>query len=354
MPDVNVLEGFAMVWASLALGVTLTALVRRRRPARSTGVDLTGTVVLRPIDSPTQQELLNLAEPVPAGVRQIVLCPFRPRLAAGVEWLASDPPVANRKLGHLQYAFAALRLPFERVVIVDGDVRIDEALLTNLVGGLDEGAAAAWAAPRPEAGGLARGVLVQSLHSFDVLAAIGPAPQAMCGKAVALGADAVEVLRTMPACAGEDLELSSRLHARGLPIKLAGQARIPGRAAGQLQRFTRWMQVLRAHRPGLFPAVPVFFACTPLLLPLAAVSGDVLTASIVAAVLVARTVVAALAERTEASPQAPWWWLAGEVVLLVAWVGALLRGGRVVWRGRTLELGPGGSISTPVLRPTAP
>lgn len=338
------LSGFTLAWALLALGVTLTALWRwRRRPAQERGWE-GGALLLRPIDAPSPQELENLNASLPAGVRQVVLCPFRPRLDARVEWLPSDPPSGNRKLGHVKYALDVLPRAGGRVLIIDGDVRVDDALVSSLLGALDAGADAAWASPRPAEAGLARGVLVQSLHSFDVLEAIGPGPAAMCGKALALGPAALEVLRGLPDCVGEDLELSARLHQRGLSVVLAGHAHLPGATGAPLQRFTRWMQVLRAHRPGLFPAVPLLFACTPVLLALSVWSGDVVVGAAALLVALARTVVAARAERALPGRRAAMWWLAAEALLLVAWVSALVRGKTVTWRGRTLQLAPGGAL----------
>ncbi|MFT3708841.1 MAG: glycosyltransferase [Archangium sp.] len=340
----SALSAFTVAWALLALGVTLTVLLKARRRPNSAYVARRGVFLLRPIDSPSAQELENLNAPLPPGVRQVVLCPFRLRVAEGVEWLPSDPPSGNRKLGHVKYALDVLG-PRETVVVIDGDVRVDEALLASLLGALDAGADAAWAAPQPQRAGLERGVLVQSLHSFDALAAISPAPMTMCGKAVALGPKAVEVLRALPDCVGEDLELASQLHQRGLTVELAGRALLPGSAGAPLQRFTRWMQVLRAHRPFLFPAVPIFFACTPVLLGASAWTLEPVVVAVTAAVLIARTFVAWRAERAAASTLAPVWWLGAEGLLLVAWVGALVRGRTVIWRGRRLQLTPGGALA---------
>ena len=44
----------------------------------------------------------------------------------------------------------------------------------------------------------------------------------------------------------------------------------------------------------------------------------------------------------------PLWWFPAELLLLVTWVAAMLRGGSVEWRGRTLRLGAGG-VLTPMV-----
>lgn len=240
--------------------------------------------------------------------------------------------------------------PLHRVLVIDADVCVDEALLDQLLGALDEGADASWAAPWLEASGAARGLLVQSMHSFEVLDAISPSPRPLCGKALALGPAALEVFRALPDCVGEDLELGVRLTERQLTLKLAGRARVPGAAApwrDSLARFTRWMQVLRAHRPTLFPFVPLLFASTPLLLVGALVSHAL---PVLLAVLVLMTARTWLAARLDDAPRrSAWWWLAGEVLLLAAWLGSFARGRVVLWRGRRLLLGQGG-VLIPALR----
>lgn len=341
-------------WALLATGATVTALARVRRRTPRAG-SFSDVIVLRPVDAPSPTELANLSAPLLRGVRQIVLSPFRPRLTSHVEWLPSDPTMKNRKLGHLRYALEVLRREAleegrsepRRIVIVDADVSIDEALLAGLLSEVDEGHDAAWAAPRPEAAGAVRGLLVQSLHSFDALDAISSNPRAVCGKAIALGPLGIDVLGKLPDCVGEDLELAIQLHRRGGSLRLAGHARMPAATdlRSALARFTRWMQVLRAHRPVLFPTVPLLFACTPLLAIAALASRDPMVIGAAALLVFARVALAARAERLDGDPRLAIWWLAGEVLLLAAWARALVRGARIEWRGRELVLGQGGVLT---------
>lgn len=66
-------------WALIALGVTVTALVRVRRVKSHPRRAARGPVlVLRPVDAPSAQELENLRAPLPPGFRHVVLSPFRP------------------------------------------------------------------------------------------------------------------------------------------------------------------------------------------------------------------------------------------------------------------------------------
>jgi len=325
------------LWAVTAAAFTAVALVRlaRRRPAPPGARPARGVVLLRPVDAAAPGELENLGTRL-EGVEQIVVSP-RP-LGPG-RHLASDPPAHNRKLGHLK---AALRqLPEARgraVLVADADVAVDGALVDALLAAIDAGAALAWAAPHPTTRGFSRGLLVQSLHSFEVLGVMSPGAATVCGKAMALSPAAAEALLALPDCIGEDLELSRALDRRGLKVVPAGRALMPLGDRGVLARFTRWMQVLKAHRPALFPAVPLLFACTPVLLVLGALTG---AGAAVAALVALRLVAAAALERRVALHVE---WLLAEGLLLACWLGALARGRRVRWRGRDLKLGEHGAL----------
>lgn len=324
------------VWAAVAIGFTVTAMVKVRRTEalRRTRDDVVALV--RPVDAPTPVELQNLRA-VPSGVQQYVLSPVP---GSGDSWLMSDPHGFNRKLGHVHAALKHLGST-QPVLIVDADVEVDDALVSSLLAGLERGHALAWAAPAPQSSGVERGLLVQSTHSFEVLDAISPGASPLCGKAMALSPAALDALRALPDCVGEDLELSEALHRKGLTTTLVGRARLPGRRSvtASFARFTRWMQVLRAHRPALFPSIPFLFAATPLLLVAAVTVDDWVLRALVATLMVARLF---LATSLEQRPSA--WWLAGEALLLVSWLNALMLGSRVVWRGRVLHIGAGGQL----------
>lgn len=345
-------------WAALAAGFSMVALWRlwrqeappRRRVRRRPHV-----LLLRPVDAPTPLELENLAAPIDyAGpLTHAVLSPFRPRLqSANVRWLPSDPLTKNRKVGHLAYGFAALpREPDTVVLAVDADVRVDGALVTSLVDALQDGAALASASPRPEAGQslgacTVRGLLVQTHHSFEVLDVMSAGAKAVCGKALALSPAAAAELARLADCIGEDLELSQVLHERGLEVRLCdAPALVPQPATvplrGVLERFTRWMQVLRAHRPALFPTVPLFFAPTPLLMVLASIVATPELAVALCALVAGRI---ALANRLDRRPGLRFEWLLAEVLLLAAWFTALRAGRTVHWRGRRFTLVGGGRM----------
>lgn len=338
-------------WLVIATLFTWVTLFRLRPPARTPAPALrTKVLLLRPFDGPTEREVKNLSDPLPPGVRQVVLAPFRPPSVVRGEWLFSDPPSGNRKVGHLTYALATVPREREVVVCADADVRVTEALLGSLVAPVLEGAGLCTAAPAPEgavdlAGHALRGLLSRTHHAFIALDAMAAGAPAVSGKVMALGPAALEELPRLVNCIGEDLELSRRLHARGHRVALAEvQARTP--AASQtlgaaVQRITRWMQVLRAHRPALYPSIPLLFAPTLPLATFAAWSGSSVLLGLAAALFLSRT---ALSVRLSGfSASALWEWLAGEALLLVSFVHSLVLKD-IVWRGRRLAVSAGGLI----------
>lgn len=335
--------------ATLFTLVTIVRLGRREVRPRSAPVDLK-VLLLRPFDAPTPREVQNLAAPLPPGVRQLVLAPFRPPDVVQGEWLFSDPPCGNRKAGHLAYALATVAHEGEVVISVDADVRVTAALLESLSEPLLAGAALCTAAPAPDraldvAGHAIRGLLLRTHQAFTALAAMAAGAPAVCGKAMALGRPAIDELPRLVNCIGEDLELARRLHARGHRVALAEELALtpaaPQTLTAAAQRIMRWMQVLRAHRPLLYPSVPLLFAPTLPLVVLAALSGQPGLYVGAAALVLART---GLSLRLAGATVPAWWeWLAGEALLLIAFLSSLLVRD-VIWRGRRLELRPGGLI----------
>jgi ceramide glucosyltransferase len=194
--------------------------------------------------------------------------------------------------------------------------------------------------------------------------------KAVCGKALGLSTRAVDELRALADHIGEDLELSKRLHARGLDVALCEVPALvpmaPGTWGAALARFTRWMQVLGSHRPGLYPTVPLLFTPTWPLLVLSLLTGSKWLSAGVAGLLAVRTLLSwRLTVLTTSTPPLPlgegWgegqgtWsntprhvaldWLLGEARLLAAFLSSLVRPPRVTWRGRTYAVHSGGRMS---------
>jgi ceramide glucosyltransferase len=369
---------FVTTWAIVAALFSAVAVYRLRVWKRSEPTRRLRrrphVLLIRPVDAPTSLELENLATPIdyPGELTQVVVSPFRPRLAsANVRWLSSDPLARNRKVGHIAYALATLRsessgpreettderpdaltgTPDQVVLCIDADVRVDAALVTALVDELRGGAAAASAAPRPDVsetlgGRCVRGLLVQSHHAFEVLDVMSAGAPAICGKALALSSQAAEELVKLADCIGEDLELAVVLHEKGLPVTLAkATARVPQSlsvpVSGVVERFTRWMQVLRAHRAALFPSVPLLFAPTPALMVLASIIATPEVAGALCLLVAARIT---LANTQDNRGGLRFEWLMAEVLLWVAWLNALRQGSTVHWRGRRFALKSGGRM----------
>jgi ceramide glucosyltransferase len=356
-----------LVWAAVAGLFSWVAVFRLRRASALAQPRVRRrppVLLLRPVDAPTEQELKNLAQPIdyPGSLQHVVLAPYRPRLeSANVAWLPSDPLTSNRKVGHLVYALAALPRKADVVVLaIDADVQVDGALISSLVAEIQGGASLATAAPLPGLGfsvasHAVRGLLAQSHHAFAALDVMSAGARAVCGKAMALSPIAQAELTRLSDCIGEDLELSSVLHERDLTVSLGRVPAHTPQAAGLrlsavVERFTRWMQVLRAHRPALFPTVPLLFAPTPVLMVLAAVSATPAVAAGLCLLVGGRI---ALASTLDPRPGWRFEWLVGEFVLLWCWGKALLVGRTVRWRGRAFSLGKGGRMAPlPQLEPS--
>ncbi len=345
------LDTIGVAWAALATGFTAVTLRRlaaaagRPVPSRR---DAPPILLLRPADALTAVERRNLATPIryPGPLEQIVVTPCRPLLPARVRWLRSDPAVPNRKVGHLVAALRAAP-PGDRIVVsIDADVRVDARMLAALAAAVRDGAALAAAAPRPlRARGVAarmvRALLVHGHLSFVALDVMRAGAPGVCGKAMALGPAALAMLPALGDVVGEDLELAARLHAAGEGIRLVGPpARVPQAAPVRepVARFTRWMQVLAAHRPALVPAIPLLFAPTIPLGVLAAATASPRLALAILALVVVRTRLARRLCRRDALA-----WPLGEALLLAAWLRAI--GARTVrWRGRRFVVRRGGRL----------
>jgi hypothetical protein len=358
----NPLVMLGLGWVVLAGGFSVVALARlsrRPRPAERTRVPV---LLLRPVDAPTERELENLGRPIDyAGpLEHVVLSPEPPRLERGVKWLRSDPPTPNRKVGHLLHALETLRVEGRVVLVVDADVAVTGALVEGLAGPVAAGAALSTAVPTPVGErGLAdravAGLLRRTHHSFRALHVMSVGAKAVCGKALGLSARAMEELAGLVDHLGEDLELSKRLHARGLEVALCEAPAVvplaPGTWSAALARFTRWMQVLESHRPGLYPTVPWLFTPTWPLLVLGVLAGSAWLAGGVVILFWVRTLLSwrltVLSGGGIESPlsHAALDWLLGEALLLAAFCSSLVQPPRVTWRGRTYALHAGGRMS---------
>ena len=267
---------------------------------------------------------------------------------------------ANRKAGQLDVGVATGPLSPAIIVVADSDVALTRAVVADLLAPLVKGeAAATWAppietTPRTLADATSAAVLGASLHAFALLSALDP--RGMVGKVFAIRRDALErvgAFRTLETFLGEDMELARRLQLASLRSAVTASPAASlamGRSwAAVMNRYARWLAVIRAQRPILLLAYPLLIAAAPIQLGLA-VAG-VLAREAHAIVLTifvvgARTCVAALARRRSRAGAADVFvtpWLA-DVTLLVA-LGRALLTRTVLWRGVRLRVARGAALA---------
>jgi ceramide glucosyltransferase len=255
---------------------------------------------------------------------------------------------------------------FDAVVVVDADVDLTGFYLSTLLDALDSGAdaspaiGAVWAPPHETEGGRTFGdrvsgaLLGHSLHAFDLLGRLDAG--GLVGKCFAVRTDALREAGGFDAVSdrlGEDMELSRRLQARGWSTAVGAEAArsiATGRSLGAIvERYVRWLLVMRAQRPGRLWAYPLLLAAS---WPLALCSLVVATqgsvgwgVALLGGTLAARAGVV-LATRS-AAPRLTWttplYAAAADALLWVAWLSALTRR-RTRWGGRELTLSADGRL----------
>ncbi len=190
------------------------------------------------------------------------------------------PPVGpNQKAGQVAAALETLVGKDEILMVVDADVDLSDLDLDPVLERLERttDVAAIWLPPA-EHGAVethgdraASALLNGSLHAFPLLAGLDP--RGLVGKLFALHPRAYPALapaQTLGWYLGEDMEMSRRLHAAGLRVRVYPQvavSRARGRPLGAvIQRFARWFLVIRGQRPGLLLTYPLVIGATlPLL-----------------------------------------------------------------------------------------
>ncbi|MEO0815071.1 MAG: glycosyltransferase family 2 protein, partial [Myxococcota bacterium] len=171
--------------------------------------------------------------------------------------------------------------PEDLACVVDSDVdltRFDLDACCDLVQH-DSGLGALWCPPMDASETLTVGdrasqaTLNGSFHAFPLLS--GMAPTALVGKTFVLRREVLDEVggfSELIEYLGEDVELSSRLQAKGYrvePAPVLARATCNGRSfSSVVARFSRWMTVLRAQRPGLMLTYPLFFFSASIIVPL--------------------------------------------------------------------------------------
>lgn len=278
----------------------------------------------------------------------------------------------NHKAAQLAAVLAHEERPFDAIVIADSDVDLHGFDLDLLLAPLcDEyrkcssgGASlpgAVWAPPvevgQVSASGdrASRALLGGSLHAFTLLGALDGG--GLVGKLFAVRRDALEAAGGFEGLArvlGEDMELARRLAAARRTVRVApavGRSLKTGRTWEEaVDRYARWLAVIRAQRPHLLASYPLLFFPSPLLLAgslLLAPFAPVLALATAVITVVARLVAAVSARALAGLPPFAVDAIAGAVLsdalLAHAFVRALASR-TVTWRGRTLTVDRRGDL----------
>ncbi len=267
----------------------------------------------------------------------------------------------NRKVGQLEGA--TRDCDADIVLCIDADVDLttfDPDLLVAPLVAPGSMLGAVWAPPievaPPQTWGdrASAGVLGASLHAFALLGELDGS--GLVGKTFAIRSDALRDVGGFAAVArylGEDMELARRLRARGWQTQMQRRAvhsiaeNRPLRAV--LDRYARWLWVIRAQRPALLLSYPLLLAAAPLLLLATAVLAGFApgwAAGIATVVVTTRAAVAYGASRPRRATRPRWVLesLLADGVLLWAFVRALGRA-EVSWRSKRLRLDRHGRLS---------
>lgn len=364
---VDVAAALALGWTFATWSVTLFAWLRSARKPMTPATRRVDATLLRPCAGEEPGLAAALASSSVAGelgarVRFLVASTddpawFTARRVAGElakRGLDADVVVTaargpNRKADQLACGLAAA--PAALVMVADSDVVLDRDVVVALAA---SDADASWAppteiAPRTNADRASACVLDGSLHAFGLLSALDPA--GMVGKVFAVRRDALDAAGGFVALVdrlGEDMELARRLRADGRRVAVVGTAArslASGRGwVSTVDRYARWITVIRAQRPALLVSYPLLFAAAPLQLALAAASSAPLA---VGSIVVAARLLGAVFARMRSGRRVDLGLFAfafvADLVLLAAFVVGVSRR-RFAWRGTTLSIGAGGAL----------
>lgn len=363
-----------VLWTAMQV-IFASVLVRRtmsRRPAPASAMRVRGLLLVRPCAGlePFLEQTLSSSRAV-ASVASDVRVVFaaaqeddpalpvaeevaRQLRAEGLDVSVSitRPRGLNAKSGQL--AAVCRDRPANIVMCADSDVLLTERAAQDLMGALGEKAAAAWAppvegVPRTLGDRLSHAVLTASYQSFPLLAAIDD--QAFVGKLFAVRQASLRRAGGFEAAShaiGDDVALARRLRGDGgriavspTPVTASPRAR---RVGDVVERYARWIQVVRERDPRLLVAYPLLFLATaPALVACACLASTSPGLSLLLglALVGARFAVALAGRAAAALPLSPGRSLCDAFVADAVLAIALLRGttrNQVNWRGRVLRV----------------
>lgn len=330
------------VWMCLVMGVQAW---RYRRHVGERFRDDVGISILVPAerDDPMVPRVVAALEAAPwKGPRQI--------LVTGPDISGEPPPLTNRKAHYLAtgYRYAAHNV----IVTVDSRVVVEADTLPRLVGHLDDGRVAAFAASvgvpdRPLLAALSRHLARGHAHGWPVLTGLSWTlgdPPPVAGALVAMRADVLRAVGGFEAVRdtiADDLALAEGLRAYGEVVLAPVEAKVMLGDMGWrawFDRWVRWVKVGTSHAPWRATSYPFLLAPLPIAVALAGASGDPRAWLLVAALVAARLLLG-LARGDRDAWIGP---LADLVLVGAAGVAGLSR--NVTWRGKAFGLGPFGQL----------
>lgn len=386
----HVAAWLALAWSATLAWLALGALIRRRRLERrfvARGAALQGTtsasvLIMRPCageDPGLFDNLRSLAAAHSSWPLHVVMAVDHPSdrarpaidqalvelhaagLVASFEVIGERGP--NRKASIL--AGVLERHP-QHTIVINIDSNVDLAgfdfdpLLAPLLA--DDRIGTIWVPwserPNPGIGGLgsraSEALLGGSLTAFPLLCGIYP--QGLVGKFWAARRTAIDRIgfAELADYLGEDLEMARRLRAADLRIEAASLlVRSPGGQpsfAAAVERFARWMLVVRGQKLPLLFSYPALFFATPMVLTLAgfgALARPDLGLIAAGLAVLARAIVTLTARywsgRGLAIGPALVDAVLGDLVLGLAWLRAA-SSREVSWRGHRLRVDPDGRL----------
>lgn len=377
------------IWAYSILMITLKAVIWRNRSSRASqsgGNDLAAKVLLVRPCSGTEPSLFHTLTSIERSKTRFAMAvritvatkddPARPVAEKACEYLRSkgkDTRVVvgalegpNGKAGQLANLMP-MATEFEVVVSADSDTDLSGTDLDELIEPLlrDTNLGAVWAPPAEIGSATTMGDRVSaaflngSLHSFSLLSKLDP--DGFVGKLFAFRLDAVNNaggFSPLVNYLGEDVEMARRLHEAGhktIVVPAVARSVAAGRTLKQImERFGRWLMVVRAQRPARLLAYPLMFgALWPVLIIglSAAVLGRGYAAIIglsAVGLMIVNRLIAAVAARAYLQLRLRPMTVLVDAVLsdLVSWVALVraLRNRQVSWRGRNLRITSGGLL----------
>lgn len=382
----------ALTWAAVLLWLAIGAALRRYQlharfeaRARLSAADRR-VLIIRPCagDEPgLRDNLLSIATLSSAATLRVVMTvdspddgarPIIEQVAASLRARGLDaraelhPPLGpNRKASMLAQVLREHGPAHELVVNVDSNVDLAgfdlDALLQPVLEVDRERIGVAWApwVERREFPGVgpraSEAVLGGSLTAFPLLCGIHP--NGLVGKIWAARMDALEHSGDFGELArylGEDLAMADRLRAAGWRIAVVPLlGRVRGGHGGfeqAVERFGRWMLVVRGQQPRLLPSYPLFFFATPMVTALALLglfSSPALAVTALVLATLARLLVTLAARYWSGRGLRPLATLVdavlSDVVLMLAWIRAVTRR-EIEWRGHRLRVEPSGQLSS--------